>query len=119
MRRGRPLEYAKRVTYTSSAEGELYEKFRDTLFREGKPMNEILQDAMKDYVKEHSESQNPQTKITLFENKLINAIPNIYAKPQAWHKFYYLIKKKEEYKVIDEQLNMILGIHNQQLRKIK
>ena len=117
MRRGRPLEYLKRITYTSSAEADVYEKFRKTMLREGKPMNEILQDAMEDYVKKHSESQNPQTKITLFENKLINAIPNLYANPQNWYKFYNLIKKKEEYTEIDQQLNMILDIHNKQLRR--
>lgn len=80
--------------------------------REGTYFSDIVVDLLKGYVKLHSKSQNPQTEITLFETGLENAIPNLYRDKKTWKKFFDLIKKKDEFKEIDKQLNMILSLHN-------
>ena len=85
--------------------------------REGVYFSDIIMDLVESYVAEHSKSENPQTEITLFETGLENAIPNLYRTEDVWQKFYDMIKKKEEYQKIDEQLNMINQIHNKKLKQ--
>lgn len=77
----------------------------------------LVELALQEFIKEHGDSQNPQTKMDLFENKLIMAIPNIYADPSKFENFYNLIKKKEEYEELDAKLNSILQIHNEHLKR--
>ena len=85
--------------------------------REGTFFSDIVVELLQDYVKKHSKSQNPQTELPLFETGLENAVPNLYRKKAVWQKFYNLIKKRDEYKEVDKQLNMILNLHNQKLRE--
>lgn len=87
--------------------------------REGTYFSDIVVGLLKDYVKEHSKSQNPQTEITLFETGLESAIPNMYANEEIWKKFYNLLKKRPDFKKLDEQLNMVLRLHNQRDRNIQ
>ena len=82
-------------------------------------MSQILEEALADFVKKHSKSQNPQTRITLFETGLENAIPNLYEDKQAWNKFYSLIKKKEDYQELDKHINEILHLHNKTLERFR
>jgi len=90
----------------------IIEKVEKIARREGTYFSDIVIELLQDYVKKHSKSQNPQTEITLFETGLENAIPNMYRDQTTWQKFYNLIKKREEFKELDKQLNMILNIHN-------
>jgi len=48
---GRPNKYTSRIVYTSSIEKELYERFKEVAWRERKPMNILIQEFMKDYLK--------------------------------------------------------------------
>jgi len=76
-----------------------------------KGLAEVIEMALDDFILKHGKSNNPQTEITLFQDQLIKAIPNIYENPEAFRKFYRLLNK-EEYKLLDKQLNMILAVHN-------
>jgi len=80
--------------------------------REGTYFSDIVVELLKNYVKEHGKSQNPQTEITLFETGVESAIPNIYAQEEFWDKFYSLINKRVDFEKLDDQLNMILRKHN-------
>lgn len=88
--------------------------------REGVSFSEVIVSQLKDYVKEHSKSQNPQTEITLFETGIENAIPNLYhiiKNPKILDKFYKLIKKFEDFKEIDEGLNIWMNKHNKKFKE--
>jgi len=76
----------------------------------------LVELALEELILKHGESNNPQTQMDLFQDNMIKAIPNIYAKPTQFQKFYKLIKSKEEYKRLDEQINMILHIHNENIK---
>ena len=78
--------------------------------------SEILEWALEEYVKKHTKSNNPQTTIIQFDKENILAIPNVYRSATDWKKFYSLIKSKEDYQELDNQLNMILNIHNKNLK---
>ncbi|MEE9215757.1 MAG: hypothetical protein V3U54_13460 [Thermodesulfobacteriota bacterium] len=73
--------------------------------------SEIIELALEDFILKHGNSNNPQTKIELFQSELIKAIPTIYAKRKDFEKFYKLLSK-EEYKELDSKINMIMEIHN-------
>jgi len=74
--------------------------------------SELLEEALREFVKKHGESQNPQTKVTLFLNEHALAIPNAYASPEAWYKFYEIIRKdKPAFLELDKQLQMIMRTH--------
>lgn len=79
-------------------------------------MSDILEDALREYVKRHGESKNPQTQISMYQDGNVLAVPNVYADRETWKKFYLLIKRKEDYQELDIQLNMILNLHNHNLR---
>ena len=89
--------------------------------RENKSFSEITLELLKNYVKEHSQSQNPQTKITLFKTGLEHAIPNLYeiAKhPEKLDKFYNLIKTRAEFQLIDQAINILLPKHNKRDKEL-
>jgi len=73
--------------------------------------SELVEMALEEFILKHGKSNNPQSKITLFQSPLIKAIPTIYAKRKDFEKFYKLLNK-EEYKELDEKLNLIMEIHN-------
>lgn len=79
-------------------------------------MSNILEDALREYVKKHGDSKNPQTEIPMWQNGNVLAVPNLYADQEDWIKFYNLIKRKEDYKELDVQINMILNLHNSNLK---
>ena len=89
--------------------------------REGTSFSDILVILLKEYIKEHSQSQNPQTKITLFETGLEHAIPNLYEiirNPKKIDKFYSLIKKRTDFSELDKGLNIWLRSHHKRDREL-
>lgn len=80
-----------------------------------KSKSEILEWALEEFVKKHSKSNNPQTTIMQYDKESILAVPNLYRSEEEFKKFYKLIKKKEDYKELDQQLNMILRVHNKKV----
>jgi len=77
-----------------------------------KPKSELIEMAVEEFVLKHGTSQNPQTKINLFDKETIAAVPNLYADREDWEKFYKLIKSAKDKKKLDEHLNLVLSIHN-------
>ncbi len=94
----------------------LFEKLLEMPESGRKPKSELLEMALEEFVLKHSNSNNPQTTINLFQDNMIKAIPNIYAGVKEFRKFYKLIKTKEEYKRLDLEINSILKIHNENLK---
>jgi len=114
-REGRAI--VKSFSYPKSKD-ELIEEVEKIARKEGEYFSDIVMQLLEDYVKKHGKSQNPQTEITLFETGLEFAIPNLYRSKEIWQKFYNLIKKKSDFKELDNQLNMILNIHNKKDKEI-
>jgi len=116
-REGRAM--VKSFSYPKSKD-DLVENIDDTARREGRTFSDIVLECLDRWWLEHGESQNPQTRITLFETGLENAIPNLYeiAKhPDKLEKFYNLIKRKEDYQELDRGINLLLDYHNKQLKR--
>lgn len=101
---------------TFEIDEEIYKVFKSTCDREGDKVTKKIASMIEDYVKEHSKSNNPQTVIEQFDKESILAVPNVYKDETAWLKFYDLIKKKEDYKQLDEKINMIYRIHNRKFK---
>ena len=96
---------------------ELFKKLTEIPEAGRKSKSELVEMALEEFILKHGKSNNPQTKITLFESPLIKAIPTIYATRKDFEIFYPLLNKKE-YQELDEKLNMILGIHNGFLHRL-
>jgi len=109
----------KSFSYPKSKD-ELIENIDESARREGLTFSDIVLESLDRWWLEHGKSQNPQTRITLFETGLENAIPNLYeiAKhPEKLKKFYNLIKRKEDYQELDRGINLLLNYHNRQLKR--
>lgn len=77
--------------------------------------SEILELALADFILKHGKSNNPQTKIEIFQDGLVKAIPNLYEEAKEFRKFYKLLNK-EEYQRLDQQINILLKIHNENIK---
>ena len=83
---GRPKEYKHRISFNSSTEEELYEAFKKTAAREGKPLSDLFTEFMEDYNKKHG--SNPQPDLNKFlENPAYVAVPSILETPDKWRKY--------------------------------
>ena len=81
-----------------------------------KSKSEIIELAVQEYLEKHLKSNNPQTQLTIFNKESINAIPNLYREIDEWKIFYSRIKQKKDYVELDQQLNMILTLHNKKMK---
>lgn len=90
---------------------ELFRKLTEIPEIGRKSKSELVEMALEEFILRHGKSNNPQTKISIYQSKLIKAIPQIYANKKDFQIFYNLLNK-EEYEELDEKLNMILEIHN-------
>ena len=95
---------------------ELFEKIDDLGRKERLKFSEIVIESLEDYVKKHGKSNNPQTQIEQFDKESVLAIPNAYASPKAWDKFYHLMQNKKDYDELSTAFEMILSKHNEKLR---
>lgn len=96
---------------------ELFEKLLEMPEAGRKPKSILLEMALEEFILRHAKSNNPQTRMDMFQDKLTNGIPHIYAGSKAFDKFYRLIKTKEDYDNLDRNLNIILDIHNKKGRE--
>lgn len=90
---------------------KLLEKLQEIPEYGKRSKSEIMELALEDFILKHGASNNPQTKIEIYQSELIKAVPTIYAERKDFEKFYSLVNK-DEFKELDEKLNMILEIHN-------
>jgi hypothetical protein len=87
MFQGRPKEYKSRVVFTTSADADLLTKFQEVAAREGKPMNQIIQALMADYIKKHGNG-NPSFEITKWvEEPKFKADPAVREGNETWDKY--------------------------------
>jgi len=95
---------------------QLFEKLLEMPEAGRKPKSELLEMALEEFILRHAKSNNPQTQMDLFQDNMVKAIPSIYSNSKAFEKFYRLIKTKEEYQELDRHLNIILDIHNRNIK---
>lgn len=96
---------------------ELFRKLTEIPEAGRKSKSELVEMALEEFILRHGKSNNPQTQMDMFQDKLTNGIPHIYAGSKAFDKFYRLIKTKEDYDNLDRCLNIILDIHNKKGRE--
>lgn len=99
---------------------DLMLKIEELARREGLSFSDVIMAGLEKWWLEHGDSQNPQTKISLFESGLENAIPNMYEiiqSPEKLDKFYSLLKSKEEYEYLDKAVNVLVNTHNKKLKE--
>ena len=81
---GRRPIYKSRTLYTFSIESELLEKLKEIAEREGKPVNQILQKLIADYVEKHG-AGNPNFRIDDFvEERVVKAYPTLGHSPDKF-----------------------------------
>ena len=95
---------------------QLFEKLLEMPEAGRKPKSELLEMALEEFILKHAKSNNPQTQMDLFQDNMIKAIPNLYSDVKEFKKFYKLIKTKEEYQRLDDQINMVLKVHNENIK---
>ena len=95
---------------------ELILKIAEIGVKERLKFSEIIIESLEDYVKKHGNSNNPQTQIEQFDKESVLAIPNAYASPKAWDKFYHLMQNKKDYDELSTAFEMILSKHNEKLK---
>jgi len=114
-REGRAI--VKSFSYPKSKD-DLIEEVDQLARKEGLTFSDVVLQGIERFWKEHGKSQNPQTEITLFETGLENAMPNLYKiieHPELLDKFYSLMKSQEEYRHLDEAINILNNKHNKKL----
>lgn len=119
VRPGRPRKYDARIVVTFNTEANLYEKFLETTQREGETKADLYTEFMEKYVKEHGDSNNPQTQITQWKEEEIMAIPNFYeTDDEKLEKFMKKVDKKE-FEVLVRQHTKWTDFLNKRGRELK
>ncbi len=105
-----------RTYYLANEDFELQEKIEDIASKERVNLSMIIVDALKEYVVKHGDG-NPVFTLDHFQDPNFQGCPAVFRNAVRWNEYYANITK-ETYHEIDTQLNMILNIHNQKLRKL-
>ena len=95
-------------------------KIENLCDREKRSLSSLITELLIDWHRKHEESQNPQTKLSLYDQGLASALPNIYElaeHPEKAQRFYQSVKSKEEYKRLDAGLMAMLNNHNKWYRE--
>jgi len=92
---------------------KVYEEFGILAKKEGyHSSSAYIVELIKKAVKEHAESHNPQTIITMFDRDQVTAIPNLYERDEdKWLSFYNKLSKAD-YAEIGERLEWLSNLHN-------
>ena len=104
------------MAYLLNIEREKLNELKILAAKERTTIKAIIEDGIDDYLKKHLKSNNPQTVMDQFDKESILAIPNNYASPKSWDKFYFLMKNKKDYDELTAKFEMIMGKHNKKLR---
>jgi len=92
----------------------IIEKFQDIARREGIKMSPLLIKLIEEYVNHHADG-NPNFTLDQFHEKDFKACPALFRNRQAWENYYKKITPIE-YKELDQQLNLLLNIHNKNIK---
>lgn len=94
----------------------LHQKVKEIAVKERRKLQDIVAEKLEEYVKTHGDG-NPAFTLDQFNDPDFHITPAVGRNYDAWQKYYTTIKTEKEYREIDRQLNMIIGIHNQSLQK--
>lgn len=95
-------------------EESLHHELKILAAREGRSIKDILNELSIDYVKTHKDG-NPVFTLDQFQEKDFKACPALFRPRQAWENYYKKLTKIE-YKELDQQLNLLLAIHNENIK---
>lgn len=98
--------------YITSTRRKILEEIKEIPEYGKMKVSNLMELALKEFILKHGKSSNPQTTITLFLNQNVMAIPNVYASPEDWYRFYEIVRKdKEVFLELEGQLQKINRIH--------
>ena len=104
MKEDRLPDEGSRMT-TFIFESKVLNQFKNIATREGKPMKDLIQDYMKDYIRVHGDG-NPQFTIDHFAEPDFNICPAVFRNGDAWKKYM----EKRTPKELEEIKNQIILI---------
>ena len=107
------------IWYVNAERQKLLDKLTDIPEYGRRKRSEIIEMAIREFIEKHGQSNNPQSQLAMFDKNTINGVPHIYRNFEAWKKFYELIKKQDDYREVDKQLNMILSLHEKKFKEFK
>jgi len=77
-------------------------------------VSELIILAAKEYYNHHKDG-NPNFTLDQFDEKDFKACPALFRKRETWENYYKKLTK-QEYKELDQQLNLLLNIHNKNIK---
>lgn len=101
--------------YLSDSDLDVQEKFEDLAYKERMSVSDLYRTAIQEYLQKHGDG-NPVFTLDQFNDETFKATPAVFRNADVWSKYYSTLDKKQ-YKEIDQQLQMILNIHNKKLKE--
>jgi len=110
---------SRKTTYikTFSVKDEdqsLIEKFEELKWKERVSFSDLIVKAIGEYYRSHGDG-NPNFTLDQFDQKDFKACPALFRKREVWEKYYKNLTEGE-YKELDQQLNLLLNIHNRNIK---
>ena len=106
------------IWYVNKERQELLDKLTELPEYGKRKRSELIEMALKEFLQKHGQSNNPQTKLGMYDRETVNSVPHIYRDEDVWKRFYSLITKRDDFAEVDNQLNMILKLHNRRDKEI-
>ena len=99
--------------YLSDADIPIQEEFEELAHKERTSVSDLYRNAMQEYLQKHGDG-NPVYTLDQFNDESMKAVPAVFRNSETWNGYYSKLDHKQ-YKEIDQQLLMILNIHNKKL----
>ena len=100
--------------YLSDSDIVVQDKFEDLAYKERTSVSSLYRDAIQEYLQKHGDG-NPVYTLDQFNDESMKAVPAVFRNNEVWTGYYSKLDQKQ-YKEIDQQLLMILNIHNKKLK---
>ena len=100
--------------YLSDSDIQAQEDFEDLAHRERASVSELYRNAIHEYLQKHGDG-NPVYTLDQFNDESMKAVPAVFRNSEVWNGYYSKLDQKQ-YKEMDQQLLMILNIHNKKLK---
>ena len=89
-------------------------KLKEMAAKENRSMTLIITEAVNEMLKTHGDG-NPNFTLDQFDEKDFKACPALFRNREAWENYYKNLTQIE-YKELDQQLNLLLAIHNENIK---
>ena len=103
-------EYKARTPFTTTFEYSLIQEFKKVALREGKPVNRILKELMKDYIAKHGDG-NPIYTLDKFQDPDFKICPAFFSNHDRWIKYFKSLNHDEKLKY-EVQFGMVAHAYN-------